>query len=130
MNLHGSNLDFPLRPDVRGTVATRSDRSGIISQAIADLIETRRGERVMMPDYGLPDFIFSVMDLGFAARLAYHLEEQILKYVPLVASVTIATVADGEGRAEISLTYTEVGEIASPKNLVFPIWQYLPETAV
>lgn len=129
MNLDGSNLSFPISPDVRGTVKVITDRSGIISQAIADVLETRRGERVMLPDYGIPDFVFAVQDLGFAARLAYHLEEQIKKYVPLVASVTISAATD-EGRAAISLTYTEVGEIASPKNLVFPIWKYLPETAI
>jgi phage baseplate assembly protein W len=125
MNLHGSGLSFPICPDVRGSVKVITDRSGIISQAIADVLETRRGERVMMPDYGIPDFVFAVQDFSFVARLAYHLEQQILKYVPLVKTVAVKASTDELGRAVVALTYTEVGEIVAPKNLVFPVWQYI-----
>lgn len=125
MNLHGSTISFPFRADVRGTLATVSDRSRIVSEAIADVIETRQGERVMMPDYGIPDFVFSVQDFSFAPRLAYHLEQQILKYVPLVKSVIVKAETDEQGRAIVSLQYVETGEIAAPKNLVFPVWQYI-----
>lgn len=125
MNLHGSTISFPFRPDVRGTTATVGDRSKIIEEAIADLLETRQGERVMMPDYGIPDFVFSVQDFSFAARMAYHLELQISRYIPLVASVETKAETDEEGRAVVSVSYTEVNEINAPKNLVFPVWQYL-----
>lgn len=124
-NLHGSAISFPFRPDVRGTMATVGDRSKIIEQAIADLIETRQGERVMLPEYGLPDYVFSVQDVGFAARVAYHLENQILNYIPLIRSVEIEEAADDLGRAVFNIRYTEVSEINAPKNLVFPVWQYL-----
>lgn len=123
MNIHGSTIDFPFRPDVRGTVATTANRSEQIAQAIADIIETRQGERVMLPDYGIPDFVFAVQDFGFAPRLAYHLESQILKYVPLVASVETKSATDEEGRAVVSVQYFEVGAINAPKNLVFPVWR-------
>lgn len=125
MNLQGSTISFPPRPDVRGTLATVADRSGIIAQAIADVLETRQGERVMMPDYGIPDFVFSVQDFGFASRLAYYLEQQILKYVPLVGSVKVKAATDELGRATVALQYLLVGEINAPRNLVFPVWQYL-----
>lgn len=125
MNLHGSTISFPFRPDVRGTTATVSVRSTLITQAIADVIETRQGERVMLPDFGIPDFVFAVQDFSFAARLAYHLETQIAKYVPLVKSVAVKADTDDDGRAVVNVRYTEVGEINAPKNLVFPVWQYL-----
>lgn len=125
MNLSGSTISFPFRPDVRGSVVTTANRSEQIAQAIRDVLETRRGERVMLPDYGIPDFVFAVMDFGFAARLAYHLEQQIVRYVPLVKSVKLVEAADNENRATILIQYTEVGEINAPKNLVFPVWQYV-----
>lgn len=125
MNLHGSTLSFPFRPDVRGTTATVSERSELIAQAIADVLETRQGERVMMPDYGIPDFVFAVQDFSFAPRLAYHLETQITKYVPLVKSVQVKAETDDDGRAIVNLRYTEAGEINAPKNLVFPVWRFL-----
>lgn len=124
MNLAGSKIDFPFRPDVRGEFATTANRADIIAQAIQDILETRRGERVMMPDYGLNDFIFSVQDVSFATRLAYHLDEQIKKYSPLVADLRITASNDSEGRAIIEIQYLEVGEVNAPKNLVFPVWKY------
>lgn len=123
MNLHGSGINFPFRTDARGSVATTVSRSEITAQAIADIIETRQGERVMLPGYGLPDFVFAVQDFGFAARIAFHLEQQVLRYVPLVKSITAKAETDEDGRAVVSVQYIEVGEINAPKNLVFPVWR-------
>ncbi len=125
MNIHGSTINFPVRADVRGSVATVANRSQQIAQAIADVLETRQGERVCLPNYGIPDFVFAVQDFGFAARLAYHMEVQIKNYVPLVQGVKVKSETDEEGRAVISIQYFEVGEILAPKNLVFPVWQYV-----
>lgn len=124
-NLTGSTLSFPFAPDIRGSLKTISNRSEQIVQAIADVLETRKGERVMIPDYGISDWIFAVQDFGFAARLAYELETQILRYVPLVRLVSVKSATDGENRAIIELQYTEVGQINAPKNLVFPVWQFV-----
>lgn len=123
MNLQGSSIDFPPRVDSRGTLVTTAKRGDIVAQAIADIIETRRGERVMLPDYGIADYVFDVQDFSFAARLAFHLEEQIQKYVPLVSSVTVEAATDDDGRAIIELRYVEVGAVNAPRNLVYPVWQ-------
>ena len=123
MNINGSTINFPFRPDVRGTFATTANRSEMIVQAIQDILETRQGERVMLPDYGIPNFVFAVQDFGFAARIAYFIEEQITKYVPLVKAVKVVSQTDEDGRAVVALQYWEVGEINAPKNLVFPVWQ-------
>jgi phage baseplate assembly protein W len=125
MNPNGKTISFPLRVDQRGTTATVSGREDIIAQAIADVVETRQGERVMMPDYGIPDFVFAVQDFSFAPRLAFHIEEQVLKYVSLVKSLKVKAETDEDGRAIVAVQYTTVGEINAPKNLVFPVWKYL-----
>lgn len=125
MNIHGSTISFPFRPDVRGTFVTTANRREQIEQAIRDVLETRQGERVMLPDYGIPDFVFDVMDFGFAARLAYHLEKQIARYVPLVESVEVQSATDEKNRATVEIRYTEVGSINAPKNLVFPVWRMI-----
>lgn len=125
MNIHGSTICFPFQATRRGSMATTGIRQEVLSQAIADLIETRQGERVMMPDYGIPDFVFAVQDFSFAPRLAFYIEEQILKYIPLVKSVSVKADTDEEGRAVVNLQYVEVGTINAPRNLVFPVWQYV-----
>jgi uncharacterized protein len=123
MNLTGSAISFPFRVDQRGGVVTTEDRSTIVAEAIADVIETRRGERVMMPDYGIDDFVFAVQDATFAVRLADQLETQITRYVPLVRSVKVVATTDENGRAVADIRYVELGSINAPKNLVYPIWR-------
>jgi phage baseplate assembly protein W len=128
----GSWLKHPIQPDVRGTLATQSNAADMAAASIMAIIETRQGERVMVPDYGIPDFVFSVVDAGFAARLAYFLEQQVLNYEPLVATITAqaGTLDDGgaflmglgQGRVAISVTYTVRGS-NTPLNLVYPVWQ-------
>lgn len=124
MSLQGSTIDFPFRVDTRGTVVTTAKRDEVITQAIADIIETRRGERVMMPDYGIPDMVFAVQNFSFAHRLAFVLEEQIKAYVPLVRTVVVKTATDEDGRATVEIKYTEVGSINAPKNMVYPVWKF------
>jgi phage baseplate assembly protein W len=124
MNLSGSIIDWPIRVDARGTIVTSGSQDDVIAQAIADIVETRRGERVMMPDYGIDDFVFAVQDFSYAHRLAAHLEEQILKYVPMVRRVRVTAETDEQGRAIANVSYVAVGTVNAPKNLVFPVWQY------
>jgi phage baseplate assembly protein W len=133
MTIQGSWLKHPIQPDQRGTLATISDRALMIEQSIASIIETRQGERVMMPDYGLPDFVFDVMDAGFSARLAYFIERQVKRYEPLIGNirVRVGTLADGkfapgftedQQRAAVHIEFTERGS-NTPRNLVYPTWQ-------
>jgi len=123
MNLQGSTISFPFRVDARGTFVTSGVREDVIGQAIADIIETRRGERVMMPLYGIPDFVFAVQNFSFAHRLAYMLEEQIKAYVPLVRDVFVKSATDDEGRATVEIRYSDVGAVNAPGNLVYPVWR-------
>lgn len=124
MNLQGSTIDFPFRSDSRGTFVTTDDRATVIGQAIEDILETVRGERVLCPDYGIPDFLFSVLNSSFIHRFAYVLEQQIRAYVPLVLDVKIKEVTNDAGRVFVEIRYTEVGSINAPGNLVFPVWRY------
>ena len=131
MSIHGSCLSHPFRADVRGTLATIATREAVVAESVLAIIETRQGERVMVPDYGIPDFVFSVVDFGFAARLAYFVERQILAYEPLVAKVKVVAgeltdegFVEGlaQGRVALSIQYWLRGS-NTPRNLVFPVWQ-------
>jgi phage baseplate assembly protein W len=129
----GSCLSFPIEADARGTFKTISDIREIVKQSIIAIIETRQGERVMVPDYGIPDFVFSVMDSGFAARLAYFVAQQIGRYEPLATRVSVVggtqqggtfipnTMAAAQ-QACIQITY-QIAGTAGQQNLVYPVWQ-------
>lgn len=133
MSIQGSTLSFPIRPDRRGTLQTVAAREDIIRQSIAAIVTTRQGERVMLPDFGIPDFVFDVMDAGFTARLGFYVAQQVKRYEPLVDSLKwkvgvldessfAAGFTADQQRAAIEITFTERG-LNIPRNLVFPTWR-------
>lgn len=133
MDFQGSCLAIPVAADLRGSLATVSSREAIVAQSILSIVSTRRGERVMMPDYGLPDFVFEVMDAGFVPRVAYFLRKQILAYEPLVEDVRVVVGSmDGDkfapgfaldaGRAALRVEFKVRGSNL-PRNLVYPVWE-------
>lgn len=146
MTIQGSWLKHPTQPDQRGMLAVTSNRSEIIAQSISAIIETRQGERVMMPDYGIPDFVFSVMDAGFTARLGYFIVRQVQRYEPLVDKIRVkpGSIKEGVvynpqlfstgggafipglvedlGIAAVQIEFTERGS-NTPHNLVYPTWR-------
>jgi len=132
MNLQGSWLLHPIQPDQRGTTATTADRAKMVAQSIASFLMTRQGERVMLPDYGLRDFVFSVMDAGFATRLAFDVA-RVRNYEPLIDKlrVRVGVLLDDvfrpgffadQQRAAVSVEYTVRGS-NTPHNLVYPTWE-------
>ncbi|HEY6231358.1 MAG TPA: GPW/gp25 family protein [Pyrinomonadaceae bacterium] len=134
MTLQGSWLSHPFRADQRGMLATSADRAGMIEQSIRSILETRQGERVMVPDYGIPDFVFAVMGPGFVPRLGYFLEQQLRRYEPLIDSVRVRAgtavedvftpgFAAEQQKAAIQIEYTERGS-NTPRNLVYPTWRF------
>lgn len=133
MSQHGSWLTHPIHSDQHGTLQTTADRAQMVAESIASILETRQGERVMVPDYGIPDFVFDVIDAGFSARLAYFVERQIRRYEPLVDRLTVRVgVLQGdkfapgftadEQLAAIQIEFTVRGS-NTPRNLVYPTWK-------
>jgi len=130
---HGSWLEHPFRADQRGTLAVSSTRADIIAQSIAAIVETRQGERVMLPDYGIPDFVFDVVDIGFEGRLAYFIEQQVKKYEPLVDRIRVRSgflsndqfrvgVSSDPHRTALSIQFVAKGSNTTT-NLVWPTWK-------
>jgi phage baseplate assembly protein W len=128
----GSTISFPFRFDERGTIATTANETEIIEQSIIDLIETRQGERKMLPNYGIPDLLFDVLDASFTARLAFFLEEQIRNYIPAIEAsrAEVGTYVNkvfsleplpSPHIAAVRVLYTRRGK--SPQELIYPIWR-------
>jgi phage baseplate assembly protein W len=104
-------------------LATVSTPKDILTDALLSILQTRQGERVMMPDYGLPDSIFSVKGAGFVRLLGFYLKQQVERYVPGIASVEVAEQPGaGEHESILLVTWTERGTNV-PHNLVYPTRQ-------
>ncbi|MDX6692638.1 MAG: uncharacterized protein QOF02_241 [Blastocatellia bacterium] len=134
MSIQGSWLAHPFRPDQRGTLVTVSDRVAMVKQSLEAIIETRQGERVMAPEYGLPDFVFGVIGIGFAATVAYHVTRQAKRFEPLLDQIRARVgemrgskfapgVAEDQQRAVIYFEFTVHGS-NTPFNMTFPVWEF------
>ncbi len=136
MNILGSTISFPFRPDDnRGVMAVIANDDEIITQSIFDLLETRQGERQLLPNFGLPDVLFDVIDASFAPRLAFFIEEQIRNYIMAIEAVSAESGNIKNGRFEpnalptihiaaIRVRWTKRGR-AVPQELIYPTWRLL-----
>jgi len=131
--IQGSWLSWPIQGDRTGSLAVTGDINRIVAESIRAILETRQGERVMLPDYGIPDFVFDVIDAGFAGRIAFFVQQQLINYEPLVENVTaragllvgdqfVTGFTTNTQIAAVSVTYTIRGQ-SGPNNLVFPLWE-------
>lgn len=136
MNVYSSCLAFPIEVDERGTLRTINDPVVKARQFLIDLIETRLGEDVQVPGYGISDRAFSVMGATFVAMLAAELEEKVNDYLPIIDSLEVLAGESNEDgsftpgfpsdqqRAALRIQYTIQGE-NTPRNLVYPTWRLL-----
>ncbi len=141
MGIYGTCLAFPIEVDERGTLRTISDPAEKAEQFLADLIETRLGEHVQVPGYGMPDRVFAVAGASFTTLLAAELEEQVRNYLPIIKSIKVLQGEMDDGgnftpgftldlqRVAISVQYVVQGS-NTPRNLVYPTWGLLDGLSV
>ena len=133
----GSMLKFPPRPDERGNFAVANTDDEIIKQLIVALIETRQGEIKMMPNYGMPDLLFDVLDGNFARKVAVFLREQIFNYIPSIEITQIETGTDVDSQfrpsaqpdahiAAIRVSYTRRGQ-SEVQKFIYPAWRLIEQ---
>ena len=115
---HGTCPALPFRPDARGSIAVASGLQAVEQELIV-LIETRQGELILMPDFGMPDVAFSVKGAGSMRALGYLLGQQVAKYVPGIESIRVTDLQFSEHRAVLHIEWVERGGNV-PHNLVYP----------
>ncbi len=128
----GTGWSFPPTFEkTKGTrrVAMTSNREDI-ERSLEILLGTRKGERVMRPDYGcnLDEMVFESFNLSLKTYLADMVETAILYYEPRIEPLEI-TVDDSlihEGQVLIEIDYM-IRSTNSRYNMVYPF--YLEEGA-
>jgi len=121
MNLTGSTLSFPFRVAGGGTLAVVRKAEDLAREALIDVIETRPGERKMMPEYGMRDYAFAPVNAGFARRFAVNLRQQVKDYIPGVELLDVSVEVGDAGKVEAFVRYRLRG--GTPRDLVYPLWQ-------
>lgn len=122
----GTGWSFPPTFDtVKDTVVMTSDEVDI-QYSLQILLSTRKGERVMEPDYGcnLDEMLFEPMTTTFKTYISEMIKTAILYYEPRIdlKSVQVDDSQDAEGIILLVVNYV-VRTTNSRFNFVFPYYK-------
>jgi phage baseplate assembly protein W len=96
-----------------------------VRQAIRIIIETRRGERVMRPEFGcgIHDLVFDVIDTSLLTRIETEVRESLLRYEARIdvldVRADLAHAAHGTLLVEIEYRVRRTNQTG---NFVFPFY--------
>lgn len=127
MNEHsflGNGWSFEVMPDpVTGRIRMCGGEDDI-AQAVRLILNTRRGERAMRPDFGcrLCDFAFESFSQSVRSEIIEEIKTALTLHEPRITDieVMIDDIAP-EGRVILDISYV-VRATNNPYNLVFPFY--------
>ncbi len=100
-----------------------------IKESIYIIVMTRKGERVMRPDFGcdIHQFLFDTVDYTMLMRMQQAVREALIRWEPRIEDIEVEVQdkVQNDNALEIAVSY-RVRTTNSPYNLVFPF--YLKET--
>lgn len=98
-------LKYPLELDGAGGLKLSSNYARIGEQ-IREVLETRIGERVFRPFFGLPEMMFETID---EYTLAQSIKSQLLSALPVVPELDVRVSLREDGGANIVVVYSVEG---------------------
>lgn len=120
----GKGFGFPVRPDPVSGRILPSEYEEDIRQAVYLILMTRKGERLMRPEFGcgIHDFAFDSMDFGTLSRMKDSIREALILWEPRIRDVEVEIEPeDMAGRLAIHIRYV-VRTTNNPYNLVYPFY--------
>ena len=116
----GVGWKFPVSVDeTTGRIKT-SQFEEDIREAIRIIIMTRKGERMMQPEFGcgLQDYLFAGMDYDTTTQMRLEIQRALINWEPRITDVEVR-VETSDGHLMIHVAYV-VRATNNPYNLVFP----------
>lgn len=124
----GRGWKFPVQPDTNGAIAM-SEYEDDIKEALAIILGTAKGERVMRPDFGcgIHDYTFAVINSSVLGLVEASVMEALTAWEPRIETLNVKALTDGlaAGKLLISIDY-RVRTTNNQFNLVYPF--YLTES--
>jgi phage baseplate assembly protein W len=124
----GTGIAFPLRLDVHGGLGL-SDGEQSIRDAIAIILGTSPGERLMRPEFGcrVHELVFESIDALTAGRIEREVRIALDRWEPRidVLDVRATTSRAAEGVLDIAIGY-RLRATNDVRNLVYPFY-VIPE---
>ncbi|MCA3452918.1 MAG: GPW/gp25 family protein [Rhodobacter sp.] len=121
----GRGWAFPVALDPRTGGIALVEHETDVRQAIRIILETRRGERVMRPEFGcgIHDLVFDVIDMAMLTRIETEVREALLRFEARidVLDVRADPVHATEGTLLVEIEY-RVRRTNQTGNFVFPFY--------
>lgn len=120
----GKGFAFPVSVDPVSGRMRMAEGEESIQQAVYLILMTRKGERVMRPEFGcgIHDFAFESMDFGTVSRMEESVREALILWEPRIRDIEVnITSGEKEGMMEIHIRYV-VRSTNNPYNLVYPFY--------
>lgn len=120
----GNGWSFEVMPDpVTGRIRMCGGEDDV-AQAVKLILNTRRGERVMRPDFGcrLCDFAFESFSQSVKSEMIEEIETALTLHEPRITDIEVAIDdASPEGRIILDISYV-IRTTNNRYNLVFPFY--------
>lgn len=121
----GVGWKFPVEVDeTTGRIRTSSYEEDI-KEAIKIIMMTRKGERMMMPDFGceIHNYVFETMDVSVLVRMEEEILRALIMWEPRIIEpeVHITMDPEQEGKLNVQVKYV-VRTTNNPYNMVYPYY--------
>ena len=121
----GRGWKFPISVDKKTGRFEMSEYEEDIAEAIAIIIQTRRGERVMMADFGcdIHNYVFGLTDYGTLSEMEKTVQQALVRWEPRIKNIKVEAKPTREtnGRVDIEINYT-VRSTNNAYNRVYPFY--------
>lgn len=121
----GRGWAFPVRLHEKEASIQLVEYEKDVQQSIWIILSTRKGERVMRPDFGcgIHDLVFEVVNTTTLADIEDQVREALATFEPRidVQRVNADSTAGIDGKLEISIDYTIRGT-NNQLNMVYPFY--------
>ena len=122
-NFLGCGWSFPVRVDeITGRIRTSSHEDDI-REAIGIIIMTRKGERMMKPEFGcgIQEYMFMGMDYTTMSQMELEIKNALTLWEPRITDIDVTVEAPGGIGASLSIHIScTVRATNSPFNQVYP----------
>ncbi len=121
----GRGWKFPVTVDVQTGKVLTSEYEADIVEAIKIIITTRKGERVMRPEFGCDifDHLFDVVDYTLLKQMEATVTNALISWEPRITDVEVEAALDAKTaeRVDLHISYV-VRTTNNPFNLVYPFY--------
>lgn len=121
----GKGLAFPVAPEpATGRLRERSGEEDI-REAVGIILGTRKGERVMRPEFGcrIHEYVFGTMDYDTLRQMEGAVTEALILWEPRIEEIQVRADPDSDRDGTVLLTVAyRVRSTNNQYNLVFPFY--------